>query len=84
VGRSYFAASELLVTYFVRNNDLSWDDLQLFLAVAERGSANAAASHFGLDQSTVSRRLKAFQSRLNAPLIQRSTTQAVLTAEARW
>jgi DNA-binding transcriptional LysR family regulator len=84
VGRSYFAASELLVTYFVRNNDPSWDDLQLFLAVAERGSANAAASHLGLDQSTVSRRLKAFQSRLNAPLIQRSTTQAVLTAEARW
>ena len=71
------------MTFYVRNNDPSWDDLQLFLAVAERGSANAAAAHLGLDQSTVSRRLKAFQGRLNAPLIKRSTTQSELTSEGR-
>ncbi len=60
--------------------DISWDDIQLFLAVAEGGSLSAAARQLGVGQPTVSRRLAALEERLGQLLFQRSVDGAALTA----
>ncbi|XXT25246.1 LysR family transcriptional regulator [Sorangium sp. So ce429] len=39
--------------------DVDWADLRLFLEVARTGSFSAAARKFGIEQSTVSRRVRA-------------------------
>ncbi len=46
----------------------NWDDLRIFLAVARSGSITAGAQKLGLDQSTVSRKLQAFEERLGLNL----------------
>ena len=46
----------------------NWDDIRVFLAVARDGSITAGARGLGLDQSTVSRRLRAFEERIGQPL----------------
>lgn len=53
--------------------DLSWDDLKIFMAVADTGSANKAAELLGLSHTTIGRRLKAFEQRLGVALFERST-----------
>jgi DNA-binding transcriptional LysR family regulator len=40
---------------------MDWDDVRLFLSVARTGTSRAAAKDLGIDQSTVSRRLKRFE-----------------------
>jgi len=40
---------------------MRWDDLQIFLAIAEHGSANAAAAAIGVSHSTLVRRVVAFE-----------------------
>ena len=42
----------------------NWDDLRIFLAVARCGSITAGAASLQLDQSTVSRRLQAFEEKI--------------------
>lgn len=60
--------------------DVSWDEVRLFLAVAEAGSVTGAARRLKLGQPTVSRRLAALEYRLGASLFRRSVGGAALTA----
>jgi len=60
--------------------DASWDDIQLFLAVAETGSVTGAARRLKIGQPTVSRRLAEFEYRLGAVLFRRSVRGVSLTA----
>lgn len=61
--------------------DISWDDVQLFLAVAETGSLSAAARRLKLGQPTVSRRLAQLEDRLGYELFRRQAQGVVLTDE---
>jgi DNA-binding transcriptional LysR family regulator len=49
-----------------------WNDLRHFLAIARHGSTIRAAKVLGINQSTVQRRLAAFERELGRPLFQRS------------
>lgn len=63
--------------------NVSWDDVRLFLAVAEARSMTTAASKLGLGQPTVSRRLQELERQLGYALFQRSVRGAELTAEGQ-
>ena len=58
---------------------MDWRDLQTFLATAEAGSTQAASETLGLDQSTISRRIAAFEKTLGHRLFERLPTGLVLT-----
>jgi len=60
--------------------DIPWDDLRLFLAVAETGSLSAAARRLRLGQPTLSRRMAALEEQLDERLFTRGTGGVVLTA----
>jgi DNA-binding transcriptional LysR family regulator len=60
-------------------DDLSWDDLQLFLAVAEAGSLSGAARALGIGQPTVTRRLADLEYKLGGALFRRAVTGATPT-----
>lgn len=60
--------------------DIPWDDVRLFLAIAETGSLSGAARHLKLGQPTVSRRLAALEYALGASLFRRSVGGAALTS----
>ncbi|MEZ4294976.1 MAG: LysR family transcriptional regulator [Polyangiaceae bacterium] len=60
--------------------DIPWDDLKLFLAVAETGSLSAAARRLRVAQPTVSRRLADLESRMGGALFARSVDGAKPTA----
>lgn len=49
----------------------NWDDLRFFLAVARKGSIRGAAISLGVNHSTVSRRIDAFEKKLNTRLFER-------------
>lgn len=59
---------------------LSWDDVQLFLAIAEGGSLSRAAKKLQTGQPTVSRRLAALEYALGYPLFHRKAEGARLTS----
>lgn len=59
----------------------NWDDIRYFLAVARTGSVSAAAEKLSVNQSTVSRRINAFESEINVRLFERLTTGYQLTDE---
>jgi len=48
-----------------------WDDLRYFLSVARAGNVTAAARKLGVNHSTVSRRICAFEERLGIKLFER-------------
>lgn len=50
---------------------MNWDDLRLFLAVARSGSISGAAKQLGVQHSTISRRLRQFELKLGARLVER-------------
>lgn len=50
---------------------MNWDDMKLFLAVARTGSITGGARHLGVQHSTVSRRIRSFEEKLGARLIER-------------
>ncbi|MBB3139264.1 LysR family transcriptional regulator [Halomonas organivorans] len=52
---------------------LDWQDIQLFLEVAHTERLTEAARRLGVDHSTLSRRTRRFEQRLNAQLFERST-----------
>lgn len=58
---------------------MNWDDARIFLAIARHGSFGAAAGRLGVNQSTVSRRLRALESALGARLVNRHTSGLSLT-----
>jgi DNA-binding transcriptional LysR family regulator len=48
-----------------------WDDLRVFLAVAQEGSTTAAGRSLKIDQSTVHRRLSELERRIGSRLVER-------------
>lgn len=53
---------------------LRWNDLQIVLAVAEHGSASQAARLLGINHSTVTRRINAFEKDHGVKLFERHPT----------
>lgn len=64
-------------------NDLDWDQLRIFLAVARAGQFLGASRRLALDQATVTRRIRALESSLGVRLFDRQTTGSVLTEAGR-
>jgi len=58
---------------------MNWDDLRLFLAVARSGSISGAAKQLGVQHSTISRRMRQFEQKLGARLIERKSGGYELT-----
>jgi DNA-binding transcriptional LysR family regulator len=61
--------------------DVPWEDVRLFLAVAECGSLTDAARRLQLGQPTVSRRLADLEEQLGYALFHRSVEGAALTSQ---
>lgn len=59
---------------------MNWDDLRLLRAVGAQGSFSGAAAELGLDHSSVSRRMRAFEKRLGVGLFERLPGGLGLTA----
>ncbi|WP_437956836.1 LysR family transcriptional regulator [Sorangium sp. So ce119] len=59
--------------------DVDWADLRLFLEVARTGSFSAAARKLGVEQSTVSRRMAAFERALRGAVFERRPGGSMLT-----
>ncbi len=60
--------------------NIPWDDVQLFLAIAETGSLSAASRQLQLGQPTVSRRLALLEHQLGYQLFHREVGGAKLTS----
>lgn len=58
-----------------------WDELRIFLTVAQCGSVTAASIKIGVNQSTVSRRINNFEQKMNVRLFERLSTGYELTPE---
>lgn len=58
---------------------MDWEDLRFFLAVARKGSIRGAANQLRLSHSTVSRRINAFEQKLETRLFERLATGYELT-----
>lgn len=64
---------------------IPWDDVRLFLCLAETRSMSRAATLLNLRQPTISRRLAALEDELGYPLFLRSASGVSLTAAGeRW
>ncbi|MVT67385.1 LysR family transcriptional regulator [Bradyrhizobium pachyrhizi] len=61
------------------NLDLQWDDLRIFLAVADAGSLSAAARRLKASQPTLSRRIAEMEYSLGEPLFVRKNQGITLT-----
>lgn len=59
---------------------MAWNDVELFLAVAETGSVSAAAKRLRTTQPTVSRRLSDLESTLGEPLFARTVAGTTPTS----
>ena len=62
---------------------LDWGDLRFFLAVAERGSASAAARGLQVDKGTISRRVSALERSVGVRLFDRKASGWALTQAGR-
>lgn len=62
---------------------LDWDDLRFLLAISEAGSITRAARRLGVDQATVSRRLRGCETTVGAPLMERLPRSVRWTAAGR-
>jgi len=58
---------------------MNWDDLKIILAISRCGTMSGAASQLGVQHSTVSRRIKAFEKQLGANLLRRNKGTYELT-----
>ena len=63
--------------------DITWDQAQTFLAVAEHGSFSEAARVLRLGQPTISRRVAALEDLVGGPLFRRGKRGAELTDHGR-
>jgi DNA-binding transcriptional LysR family regulator len=59
---------------------LGWDDFRLLLAVARAGSASGAGRSLGINQSTVSRRIRALEGRVAVRLFESLPSGLALTS----
>ena len=57
----------------------NWDDIRFFLAVARKGSIRGAAASLGVNHSTVSRRIDAFEKKLGTRLFERLSSGYLIT-----
>lgn len=62
-------------------NDLDWNLVRTFAAVAQTGSLTAAATRLGSNQPTVGRHLRALEDLLGVPLVLRHARGVRLTPE---
>lgn len=60
---------------------IPWEDVEIFLTVAEQRSFSAAARHLGLTQPTISRRIGALEEKLERALFRRDVEGAHLTED---
>lgn len=60
-------------------HDLNWNDVRVFLAVAHAGQIGRAAQTMKLDPTTLGRRLKRLEQRLEVTLFERTREGQVLT-----
>jgi DNA-binding transcriptional LysR family regulator len=60
--------------------NIPWEDVRLFLAVAEAGSLSAASKRLHTTQPTVSRRLAELEATLGEPLFVRNAQGIALTS----
>jgi DNA-binding transcriptional LysR family regulator len=60
---------------------MNWDDLHLFLRVAQANSMSAAAGQLKLSVATISRRLEALERQLGVPLVKRTPRGLTLTEQ---
>lgn len=58
---------------------MDWDNLKIFLAVARRGSVRGAADELTINQSTVSRRITAFEKSIGTKLFEKLPSGYVIT-----
>jgi DNA-binding transcriptional LysR family regulator len=58
---------------------MDWDDLRIFLALTRTRSVRAAANVLGVNNSTVSRRIRTFEKRLGVRLFERLPSGYTLT-----
>jgi len=72
-----------LATAVASAQQLSWDDLRLFLALSEGKSLRAAARALAVNASTVSRRLAQLEEVLGTPLFERHPAGLELTAAGK-
>ena len=63
--------------------DISLEDLQTFLAVADLGSFSRAADRLALSQPSISNRIKRLEAKLNVRLLERTTRKVELTGHGR-
>ncbi len=63
--------------------DMNWDDLRIFLALARKGKLSLAAAATGLDATTVSRRIGRLEAALDARLFELGPQGHALTASGR-
>ncbi len=59
---------------------MDWDDLKIFLAVARMGSVRGAAVELDVNQSTVSRRIAAFEKSIGHQLFEKQPTGYLITS----
>lgn len=62
---------------------MKWDDIKVFIAVADAGSTLAASKALGVNQTTVSRRIDALESATGLTLFHRDLAGYRLTATGR-
>lgn len=62
---------------------MQWNDLQVFVAVCERGSIGAAAQSLGVNHSTVLRRIGSLEQALDVRLFDRLPGGYALTAQGQ-
>jgi DNA-binding transcriptional LysR family regulator len=67
----------------MQKNAMKWDDLRVFLAVAQHSRLQAAGRWLGLDPATVGRRVGALEEALGARLFDRSPQGYALTETGR-
>lgn len=61
---------------------IDWDDLRVFLAIARSKTLSGAARKLGVNQTTVTRRLEALETRLGVRLFDRSPGGVTATSAA--
>lgn len=69
--------------YPAKMQNMDWNFVRDFLAVARTGSLNRAARKLGVNASTVGRRIEMLESTLEVSLFQRSQTGYLLTDEGK-
>lgn len=65
------------------SDDLSWDDVRVFLGCVDSGSFRKAGDRLGLNASTVARRIDGIERRLGYPLFARVKDGLVITPEGK-